>query len=292
MTDTQYAPPVDKLLTCGEAERTGPDQWPDYRELGIGSEHIPELMRLAADPELNEADSDSLEVWAPLHAVRALGQLRAQSVIPSLLALLDQLAGDEWMVQVIPESIGEIGPTAIPTVSAYLADSSHGLYQRAAAAQALVEISTRHSEARADCIAALMKQLEAYEQNDETLNAFIISDLAGLKALEALPLIERIFANDRVDMMVVGLDDVYVEMGLKEREEKPPLSLEEALSQFSKLFASKDEPSDSEMIRHGFPDDEGAPVVDSLPVQASRPVREFKPIKFSRNKSKKKKKRH
>jgi hypothetical protein len=291
MTDTQYAPPVDKLLTYGEAERTETDQWPDYLALGIGPEHIPELMRLAADPELNEADSESLEVWAPLHAVRALGQLHAESVIPSLLTLLDQLSGDEWMVQEIPEAIGVIGPAAIPIVSAYLADSSHGLYQHAAAAQALVEISTRHPEARADCIAALMKHLEAYEQNDETLNSFIIADLAGLKALEALPLIERVFTADLVDAMVISLDDVYVEMGLKEREERPPLSLEEVLSQFSKSLASKDEPSDFEIIGHGFPDDENAPIVDSLPVKASWPVREFRPIKFSRNKAKKKKKR-
>ena len=291
MTDTPYAPPVDKLLTYGEAERTETDQWPDYRELGIGPEHVPELMRLAADPELNEADSDSLEVWAPLHAVRALGQLRAESVIPSLLALLDQLAGDEWMMHEIPETIGEIGPAALPTVSVYLADSSHGLYQHAAAAQALVEISNRHPEARADCIAALMKLLEAYEQNDETMNAFIIGDLAELKALESLPLIERAFTADHVDAMIIGLDDVYVEMGLKEREERPPLSLEEALSEFSKLFASKGEPFDSEIVPPDFPDYENAPIVDSLPVRASRPVREFKPIKFSRNKSKKKKKR-
>ncbi len=289
MSDTQYTPPVDKLLTYGEAERT--DQWPDYLELGIGPEHIPELMRLAADPELNEADSESLEVWAPLHAVRALGQLHAESVIPPLLALLDQLVGDEWMVQEIPEAIGAIGPTAIPIVSAYLADSSHGLYQYAAAAQAFVEICKRHPEARADCIAALMKHLEAYKQNDETLNSFIIGDLAGLKALEALPQIERVFADDRVDTVFIGLDDVYVEMGLKEREEMPPLSLEEVLSSFTRPPTHKYKPSDFEIVRDGFPDDEGAPIVDSLPVQASRLVREFKPIKFSRNKSKKKKKK-
>lgn len=180
----------------------------------------------------------------------------------------------------IPETIGEIGPAALPTVSVYLADSSHGLYQHAAAAQALVEISNRHPEARADCIAALMKLLEAFEQNDETMNAFIIGDLAELKALEALSLIERVYAADRVDAMIIGLDDVYVEMGLKEREERPPLSLEEALSEFSKLFASKGEPFDSEIVPPDFPDYENAPIVDSLPIRASRPVREFKPMSF------------
>ena len=70
-------------------------------------------------------------------------------------------------------------------------------------------------------IAAITKQLEAFEENDFELNAFLIANLAHLKAVEALPLIERAFAADRVDEFVINLDDVLVHFGLKEREEVP-----------------------------------------------------------------------
>ena len=59
-------------------------QWPDYPALGLRMEHVPDLIRMTLDDELHGADSDSREVWAPLHAWRALGQLRAESAIKPL----------------------------------------------------------------------------------------------------------------------------------------------------------------------------------------------------------------
>jgi len=58
-----YPPPLDRLLTLGDAWKM--QDWPDYLALGLGPEHIPDLIRLATDPALNDADSDNAEVWAP-----------------------------------------------------------------------------------------------------------------------------------------------------------------------------------------------------------------------------------
>src|SRR5438093_123369 len=71
-----YKDPVARLLTLGDARPV--KTWPNYLELGLSREHVPELIRMATDDELNWADSESLEVWAPIHAWRALGQLRAE----------------------------------------------------------------------------------------------------------------------------------------------------------------------------------------------------------------------
>lgn len=68
-----YSVPLNRLLTYGDCRN-----WPNYQELGLTQEYIPELIRMATDEELNWADPDSLEVWAPIHAWRALGQLRAE----------------------------------------------------------------------------------------------------------------------------------------------------------------------------------------------------------------------
>ncbi|HEY6542672.1 MAG TPA: hypothetical protein VIZ18_17135 [Ktedonobacteraceae bacterium] len=293
MTDTPYTPPVDKLLTYGKPEPLDSEDWPDYLEIGLGPEHIPELLRMAADKALLEGDEESSEAWGPVHAVRALGQLRSESVVGPLLSLFDDEFRDDWVSDELPMALGMFGPAIIPAISAYVADTSRGLFPRVFAASTFKRISENFPESRPDCIAAYVKQLQLFEQEDEELNALLISDLADMKAMEALPLIERAFAADRVDTSIVELDDVYVDLGLKEREEKPPLSLEELINSFTNFPASKFSPSDFEIVPPDFPGDENAPIVDSLPVQASRPVREFKPIKISRNKAKKKKrKRH
>ena len=46
MTTTSYSPPVDKLLAIGDAHDSMA-HWPDYIALGLGPEHIPDLIRLA-----------------------------------------------------------------------------------------------------------------------------------------------------------------------------------------------------------------------------------------------------
>ena len=81
---------------------------------GLTAGQIPELIQMARDEELHRADSDSLEVWAPIHAWRALGQLRAEAAIVPLLRLLERIdeEDDDWVVEELPVVFGMIGPTA------------------------------------------------------------------------------------------------------------------------------------------------------------------------------------
>src|SRR6516162_9776606 len=102
-------PPVERLLTYGESDRIRWDDWPDYRALGIGPEQIPELIQLATDEELNLAAVESTEVWAPLHAWCALGQLRAVEAVEPLLELFDRLEDDDWVHEELPAVFGLIG---------------------------------------------------------------------------------------------------------------------------------------------------------------------------------------
>jgi Protein of unknown function (DUF1186) len=226
-TQPTYSPPVDHLLTYGDVR--GQIDWPDYLALGFTEEHVPELIRMALDPKLNWADADSLEVWAPIHAWRTLGQLRAHAAIEPLLALLHMFEednGSDWVSEDLPEVYGMIGAAAIPALTGYLRDESHPEYPRATASNSLVRIAQEHPDFRAECIAAITATLEYFENNDEGLNAFLISDLVDLKAVEALPVIERAFAADAVDLMVQGdWEDVQIEMGVKDHRdtERKPL---------------------------------------------------------------------
>jgi len=272
MSTTPYTPPVDKLLTLGKAEPVISDNWPNYLELGLGPEHIPDLIRMVTDHEIRsiepkEGEEEEPEFWAPIHAVRALGQLHAEAAIEPLIQLLTVQVDDEWMQEELRFVFGLIGPAAIPALAAYLADTSHELYPRGYAAHGLEEIGNWHPESRSEVIAALSKQLESFEENDYELNGFLISGLSRLKAVEALPLIERAFAADRVDEFVIGLDDVLVELGLKEREE---IQIQDPLAQ---LFERRGTPLRPDQITIVPP--------DTSQIRPSTQKTTGKPIKFS-----------
>lgn len=225
MDTATYTPPVDKLLTYGSLEDEVSSQWPDYLALGLGPEDIPELIRMATDRELRnlegeDEDENDVSFWAPLHAVRALGQLHAEEAIEPLLPLFND-PDDEWMEEELVKVYGMLGPAAIPALARYLADTSHNEYARSYASDAILEISDRYPETRSESVAALTHQLESFEENDYALNAFLIGDLVHLKAVEAAPLIEEAFAADRVDEFVIDWDYVQVKLGLKEPEEMP-----------------------------------------------------------------------
>ena len=211
----EYRKPVDVLLTLGDPRELS-DQWLDYSEYGIGAEHISDLIQLATDSELYWADSESLEVWAPTHAWRALGQLRAEEAIKPLLNLFHELEEDDWVGEELPRVFGLIGAAAIPALTAYLADTSRNISPRISVAYALAEIGMSHAEAQEACITALTRQLEAFRKNDRELNGFLISFLVDLQAIEIAPLMQRAYAAGRVDEIVMGdWEDVQVELGLK-----------------------------------------------------------------------------
>ncbi len=79
-----------------------------------------------------------------------------------------------------------------------------------------------HPETRLDCIARLSAQLGRFVEQSETLNAFLLSPLWDLKAVEALAVVERAFASGRVDESINGdFEDVQIEFGLKTQREHP-----------------------------------------------------------------------
>lgn len=210
-----FGPPVDQLLTYGEAQSVSPEDWPNYLALGLGQDQIPDLIRMATDEDLNWADSDSLEVWAPLHAWRALGQLRAEAAVEPLLSLFDALPESDWVLEELPEVLGLIGASALPALAAYLADDAHDDEARISVIPSVEKIGTRWPEARRACVQLLSEQLEQFDENDQEVNGFLVAGLVELQATEAAPLIERAFAARQVARIVMGdWEDVQVALGL------------------------------------------------------------------------------
>ncbi len=215
MTTSSYSSPVDKLLTFGDCSKFR--EWPNYLELGFGQEHVAELIGMMTDEALNTA-SDSLAVWAPIHAMRALGQLRAEAAIQPLIGLFNHTdAGDNYAVLSFPKVMGMIGPVAVPALAAFISNPAHKMYPRSYAGDCLAEIGTQYPVAREECIRSIVAALENFEKNDPGLNGFLVANLLDLKAIEAAPVMERAFAADGVDETITGdWEDVQVNLGLLE----------------------------------------------------------------------------
>lgn len=221
----EYKAPVNKLLTYGSPERD--HDWPDYLELGFSQVHIPELITMLTDESLHRAESTSDAIWAPLHAWRILGRLRAVEAIPALLGQLFRIDeyDDDWVGDELPEVFAMIGAPALPELTEYLADSSHMLFARVGAAACLVNIGKQHPDSCHSCIIAIEEQLKLYRRNDPTLNGHLVNSLVELDAVEALPTIRKAYHHKCVDQIVLGdLEDAEIELGVRYDRATPPSS--------------------------------------------------------------------
>ena len=227
MTSQTYFEPVSQLLHLGLPEV---HQWPDYLAMGLTSADIPELIRLVQDEDLRwmeapEGVEDLPEWYAQIHAWRTLAQLKAEGAIPALLGILHQVDDydDDWTSEELEDVFAMIGPAGIPSLADYLANTENKPYARGAAAGALTGIAKGYPETRNECVAAQAKALELFEQNDESINAFIICELVDLKAVEHIELMEKAFKAEKVEEIVCGdFEDIQIELGLLAERITPP----------------------------------------------------------------------
>ena len=223
--DRTYSPLVSTLLTYGDCRELL--SWPDYLQQGFSHEHIPELIQMATDPDLNKGEQDSLEVWAPVHAWRILGQLKAEDAAEPLTDLLRLFESDDdhFVGEELPKVYGMIGEKAVPVLENYIFNDSNGLFDRIAALHGLERIAANDPQCREQCISIFQRKLRAYEDNDPTLNAFIVTFLVDLEGIEAIDEIQQAYEADCVDLSVLGdFEDVEIRLGFKRYRTKPPVN--------------------------------------------------------------------
>jgi hypothetical protein len=218
-----FAPPVDQLLSLG-TPGTISDLWTDYVALGVTDEHVPELIRMATEPALNEAYSESLEVWAPLHAWRALGQLRAASAAEPLTRLLTAQAEDDWVQDDLPQALGMIGGPAIGPARELLGNAEIDHPPRLSAMESISAVARHHPELRDEAVGALVAQLARWPDQEPGINAYLIGELAQLRAVEAAPVVEAAVRGGRVTAFWRGdWDMIRSRLGLSAECKAPDL---------------------------------------------------------------------
>jgi hypothetical protein len=219
-----YADPVCQLLRMGEpGGGYDPAEWPDYSaEFGIGHEHVGALIGIACASALHHGDPNSSAVWAPVHAWRALGQLRAEASVVPLLALLKVFEYDEAADLEVPVVLGMIGPPAIPHIAEFLSNRANPVSSVATAISGLREIVARYPDCRGECISVLVRTLEAQAETHQTINGSAVSALIDLHAVEAIDAIRDAFRRNAVDLSIAGdLEDVEIELRLRDRRATP-----------------------------------------------------------------------
>lgn len=212
---TLYLPPLDRLLALSLPQFGRYKPWPDYLAMGFAAEHVPELMRMVLDEELEAGDGESEATYGPVHAWRTVGLLRAEQAVEPLMRRLE--TDDDWAEEEIPAVLGMIGPAAFEPLRATLGRRSMEPepWGAGAAARGLVEIAQQHPEMRDAAVAALSRQLRWWARHEPLLNTMLIRDLVELKAVEAAPLMEAAFAADAVDTTYDDdWEDVQVALGL------------------------------------------------------------------------------
>ncbi|MEX2307379.1 MAG: hypothetical protein WD738_07290 [Pirellulales bacterium] len=209
---------IQTLQNRGDARGTGrwPEGDPDYvGEYSLTSEHIPALISLAT--QWVDAPPENEAVYGPVHAWRALGQLRAVEAVQPLLDVQDELdeLDDDWYLEEFHHVFGLIGPSALETLAAYLSDNSHGEFPRGKAAAGLREIVRHFPETREQVVAILTAELARSQTDLGSLNGFLVGDLIELAAVESAETIERAFAANIIDPTVAGdWGDIRRELGV------------------------------------------------------------------------------
>lgn len=234
--DRQFTPErsehfINKILAARQEEVDGarlaqfkrriePATWPDYlKELGITLEHIPELIRMMMDEELTWADGESTEVWAPTHAWRCLGLLRADEAVASLMELLSDDEDADWILEEIPWVLALIGERAIAPATLYLASRRKPEWCRIAMVSTLEYIGLLYPALKERCIEKMASQLADYAHNSESLNGFLVCSLVELKAIAKASLMGRAYSAERVDDTICGnWPQVQIDLGIATKD--------------------------------------------------------------------------
>ena len=195
-----YPPPVDGLRQFGEIRAD--DAAKRRRALGIGQEHVADLARMARDRSLFTANSDTPEVWAPLHALEALAELDPTPVVGELIPLLD--VQDDFTPRKLDDIFKKAGAAAVGPLQAYLEDRTRWGWGHAIAAGALEKVALAHPELREQVVAILSAVLRDAEEYTRPGVTGAMDSLVELGAVESLPLIRHAFEIGKIDEQMRG----------------------------------------------------------------------------------------
>jgi len=211
----QKSKAFDILFELGEAQRNRED-WPNYKHYGVGRDDIDDLLNLVADGSLHGAPSEGNEVWVPLHAWRALGQLADPRAIEPLIGTFDSLWEDDWALAELPVAVAMLGQNGLRPLTEFLNNRSHAEFARAMAVDALEGIAERQPSVRDQVVTIITEYLESPDVNAQGLNGCAVNTLITLNAVESIDTLQSLYESGNVDLLACGdIEQVEIELGLR-----------------------------------------------------------------------------
>ena len=211
----RYTGPYAKLFRLGRGDFPADyEAAADELKRGDVDAAARQLLRMVQDEsyydytdEEDESDDGDPRSWTRLHALCTLSLLgdAARIGIKPLLPLLDD--EDDYVQEDIPFYYAAMGEPAIEPLAKALTDSDAETYYRAGAGSALAELGEQHPDLR-DRIIGIVEQALVLEQEDKVIVALLITNLLDLGARESIAIIEKAFAEKRVDLSIVQMPEV------------------------------------------------------------------------------------
>ena len=212
---------TDILFTLGEAEQ-GSRDWPDYLQYGFEASDEAALIQLIGDTSLHGAAGDSKEVWVPLHAWRALGQLRSERAVMPLIELFEVLVEDDWALHELPTVMGMIGSAAIEPLGHYIQQQARDEFARATAMAGLSEIVKQHPTLRSRVLEHYRQYIHQADNTESTINGLLVSYLLDIDGKELIDDVRDLFNRQCVDITCAGdIEDVEMALGLRLERSTP-----------------------------------------------------------------------
>lgn len=143
--------------------------------LGLGEAAVPALVEVLRDEDLLQTDSPG-DGWAPIHAARLLGTLKAEAAIPAMVEVLGGMEPEAILFSELTYALSQLGPAVAPVVLQALEQG------QAEEELGLLEVLSR-SGVRSD---AIFTRLVDLLHEDADLGAMFLADYGDPRALPAL----------------------------------------------------------------------------------------------------------
>jgi len=208
--------PIAELLEWGDNLNKSYD-FADKEEYLDWKKFVPALTRMALDSGLLNGWPSESASWAPWHAIHALGNLQAWDSAPALAELAD--FENDWLSDHLPHIWADMGREVEPMLWMILEDHSASAKRRGLAAEGLYMMTDENEVLHNKVVKGFEKMLRDTKTFDATLNAFIISFLDNMEAVEEVyPAINEAFEQNRVNLDIISPEDLEEEYDFEDDE--------------------------------------------------------------------------
>jgi tetratricopeptide (TPR) repeat protein len=143
--------------------------------LNLGEAAVPALVEVLKDEELSLTDSPG-DGWAPIHAARLLGTLKAEAAIPAMVEVLGKMKPETILYSELTYVLSQLGPAVAPVALQALEEG------RAEEELGLLEVLSR-SGVKSE---AIFTRLVDLLHEDAALGAMFLADYGDPRALPVL----------------------------------------------------------------------------------------------------------